>query len=309
MTSPALREDTHITTVQASARSSKIAQAISPAAFLAVLVWGAIAPFTKYSLETIPTLAFMAIRMLVATIAVFALLAARRKPIGIERDDLPKFLLAGTVLFALSTLLFTGGLSQTTVANMVILSSTSPLLGAVYRWFFKRERPDRRSLVAMLIGFAGVVIVVSDGSSTEGTSVIGNLMGLASAALWVGVTIYPQPLVRKYGAARATGWMVATSLLLIVPLSLGELSTVVHHPAPPLAWGGLLYAAMGTFVGNALWQDAVQQVGPARTLIYLYLQPFLALLIAAIVLGDRMTPVQVIGGLLAIGGVMLVKKG
>ncbi len=59
MTSPALREDTHITTVQASARSSKIAQAISPAAFLAVLVWGAIAPFTKYSLETIPTLRYV----------------------------------------------------------------------------------------------------------------------------------------------------------------------------------------------------------------------------------------------------------
>ncbi len=93
-------------------------QAISPTAFLAVLVWGAIAPFTKYSLETIPTLAFMAIRMSVAAVAVFVLLAARRKPLGIERDDLPKFLLAGTVLFALSTLLFTGGLSQTTVANM-----------------------------------------------------------------------------------------------------------------------------------------------------------------------------------------------
>lgn len=272
-------------------------------------MWGAIAPFTKYSLDTIPTLAFMAIRMSIATLAVFLLLAARRKPVGIERDDLPKFLLAGTVLFALSTLLFTGGLSQTTVAHMVILSSTSPLLGAVYRWFFRHERPDRRSMLAMLIGFLGVVIVVGDGSATDGTSVIGDLMGLTSAALWVGVTIYPQPLVRKYGATRATGWMVAASLLLIVPLSLHELGEVVRQPAPPLAWGGLLYAAMGTFAGNALWQDAVQQVGPARTLIYLYLQPFLALLIAAIVLGDRMTLVQAIGGLLAIGGVMLVKKG
>jgi drug/metabolite transporter (DMT)-like permease len=52
----------------------------------------------------------------------------------------------------------------------------------------------------------------------------------------------------------------------------------------------------------------VQQVGPVRTLVYLYLQPFFSLVIAAIVLGDRLTPVQAIGGVLAIGGVVLVKK-
>lgn len=290
-------------------RLGGLPRALSPTAFLAVLIWGAIAPFTKYSLETIPPLAFMAIRMVIATVAVFLILGLRRKPIGIERADIPRFLLAGAVLFAFSTLLFTSGLSRTTVAHMVILSATSPLLGAVYRWAVTHDRPDRRSLVAMLIGFAGVIVVVSDGSAGEATSLTGDLMGLASAAFWVGVTIYPQPLVRKYGAMRATGWMVAMSVLSIVPLSLFSLGEVVRHPAPPLAWGGLLYAAMGTFVGNALWQAAVQHVGPARTLIYLYLQPFLALLIAALVLGDRLTPMQVVGGLLAIGGVMLVKKG
>jgi len=152
------------------------------------------------------------------------------------------------------------------------------------------------------------LIVVGDASSAEGASVTGDLMGLASAALWVGMTIYPQPLVRKYGALRSTGWFILASLLLIVPLSLPAWGSVSDDVPPALAWGALLYAAMGTLIGNTLWQSAVQQIGPARTLIYLYLQPFLALLIAAIVLGDRLTPLQAIGGLLAIGGVMLVRK-
>jgi drug/metabolite transporter (DMT)-like permease len=95
---------------------------------------------------------------------------------------------------------------------------------------------------------------------------------------------------------------------LIVPLSIPSLRSLARDVPPSLAWGALLYAAMGTLVGNTLWQSAVQQVGPARTLIYLYLQPFMALLIAAIILGDRLTPMQAVGGLLAIGGVMLVKK-
>jgi drug/metabolite transporter (DMT)-like permease len=114
--------------------------------------------------------------------------------------------------------------------------------------------------------------------------------------------------VRKYGPLRSTGWFIATALLLIVPLSLPSLDTVVTDTPPPLAWGALLYVAMGTLIGNTLWQAAVQQVGPVRTLIYMYLQPFFSLVIAAIVLGDRLTPLQAVGGLLAIGGVMLVKK-
>ncbi len=191
---------------------------------------------------------------------------------------------------------------------MIILASTGPLIGAVWRWLSHRETPDRRSLLAMAIGFGGVLIVVGDASASDGASVAGDLMGLASAALWVGMTVYPQPLVRKYGALRSTGWIILASLLLIVPLSIPSWGTLARNMPSPLAWSALLYAAMGTLVGNTLWQSAVQQIGPARTLIYLYLQPFLALLIAAIVLGDRLTPMQAIGGLLAIGGVMLVRK-
>jgi drug/metabolite transporter (DMT)-like permease len=294
--------------LQLTARSSQLAQSINPTAFCTVLIWSAIAPFTKYALAEFPTLGFMTLRMSIAAIAIFLYLAVRHHPMGIDRPDVPRFLLAGVGFFGFSTLLFTEGLARTTVAHMIILASTGPLIGAVWRWLSHRETPDRRSLLAMAIGFAGVLIVVGDASSSDGASVIGDLMGLASAALWVGMTVYPQPLVRKYGALRSTGWVILASLLLIVPLGIPSWGTLARNVPSPLAWSALLYAAMGTLVGNTLWQSAVQQIGPARTLIYLYLQPFLALLIAAIVLGDRLTQMQAIGGLLAIGGVMLVRK-
>lgn len=285
-----------------------IANAINPTAFVTVLLWSAIAPFTKYALADFPPLVFMALRMSIAVAAVFLFLVVRNRAARIDRDDAPRFLFAGIVLFGCSTVLFTEGLARTTVAHMIIIASTGPLIAAVWRGVVHREAPDRRSLLAMTIGFLGVLIVVGDASSAEGASVVGDLMGLASAALWVGMTIYPQPLVRKYGALRSTGWIILTSLVLIVPLSLPSWGHLLDDSPSAFAWSALLYAAMGTLVGNTLWQSAVQQIGPARTLIYLYLQPFLALLIAAIILGDRLTPLQALGGLLAIGGVMLVKK-
>ena len=265
-------------------------------------------PFTKYALREFPTTGFMTFRMSFAAGAVFLYLLLRRQPIAIERADIPRFLLVGIGFFGLSTLLFTSGLARTTVAHMIILASTGPLLGALWRWLAHHERPDSRSLVAMAIGFAGVLIVVGDASAVAGASVSGDLMGLASAALWVAVTVYPQPLVKKYGALRSTAWIILASLVLIVPISIPSLGTIARAMPSPRAWAALLYSAMGTLIGNTLWQAAVQQVGPAQTLIYLYLQPFLALLIAAVVLGDRLTVLQAVGGLLAIGGVMLVKK-
>ena len=256
----------------AVARASRLTGFLNPTAFFAVLIWSAIAPFSKYALADFPALSFMAFRMSVASVAVFAYspFAASRR----HRTDRCSELPAGGHRFLRHVdRAVHRGVAHTTVAHMVIISSTSPLLGAVYRWLAKGDRPERRSLVAMMIGFAGVIIVVSDASAADGASVLGDLMGLVSASLWVGMTIYPQPLVKKYGALRSTAWFIAMSLLLIVPLSLPTIGSVIEGPPPSLAWGALLYAAMGTLVGNTLWQSAVQQVGPVRTLVYLYLQP------------------------------------
>ena len=281
---------------------------ISLPAFFAVLIWSGIAPFGKYALDDFPTLAFVALRALIATVVIFLLLRARRLPIGIDRVDLPRVLIAGIGLLAVSQLFFMGGLDRTSVAHLIILASTSPLIAAVIRWTRRGERPDPRSAVALLLGFAGVLIVVGDAGSTEGTSVLGDLMALGAAATWVGMTVYPQPLVVKYGAVRATGWLMLAAALALVPVSVFSIASTMQTPPPPLAWASLLYTALGMLAGNTLWQKAVQQVGPARTLIYLYLEPFLALLIAAVVLGDRMTLMQAVGGILAIAGVMLVRK-
>lgn len=266
------------------------------------------APFGKYALNEMPAMVYIALRPVIAAALVFTIMTLLRKPMRIERQDFPRFFVAGVCLIGLSQLLFMGGLSLTSVSHLIILSSTSPLIGALYRWWRHGDRPDRRSAFALMLGFLGVLLVVGAAGSTDGTSLKGDILALAAGATWVAATIYPQPLVQKYGAARSTGWFLLLPALIFLPVGMFWLGGLRAAPPPNLAWVALAYGSVGMLAGNTLWQRAVQEVGPSRTLIYLYLEPFIVLVIAALALDERLTVIQAIGGVLAMVGVMLVRK-
>src|SRR5262245_28479501 len=190
----------------AAPATGRIGAAISIPALCAILFWSGVSPFGKYALDEMPPLIYIALRPVLAAALVFGAMTLLRKSMRIERRDLPRFMVAGICLIGFSQLLFMGGLSLTSVSHLIILSSTSPLIGALYRWVRMGDRPDQRSALALLLGFVGVLLVVGDAGSGEGTSIVGDLLAVGAGATWVGATIYPQPLVQKYGASRATGW-------------------------------------------------------------------------------------------------------
>ncbi|HET9661291.1 MAG TPA: DMT family transporter [Thermomicrobiales bacterium] len=291
-----------------SVRAGRFGAAISLPALGAILFWSGVSPFGKYALDEMPPMVYIALRPMIAAALVFGVMTLLRKPMRIERQDYRRFVIAGVCLIGLSQLLFMGGLSLTSVSHLIILSSTSPLIGALYRWQRHGERPDRRSAVALALGFLGVVLVVGDAKASEGTSLAGDLLALAAGATWVAATVYPQPLVQKYGAARATGWFLLLPALVLLPVGMIWLGDLRATPPPNLAWVALVYGAVGMLAGNTLWQRAVQEVGPSRTLIYLYLEPFIVLIIAALALNERLTVIQALGGVLAMIGVILVRK-
>lgn len=291
-------------------RRAGIAGFFSLPALGAVLLWSGVSPFGKYALREFPTLAYTGLRPVIASALIFAFLALRRQPLAIARRDWPRLAVAGFVGMGVSQLCFIGGLALTSVAHNVILAATSPLIGALIRWGVRRESPDRLTVLGLGAGFAGVVVLVSAAAGGAGTSVAGDLISLGAAVTWVVATVVPLPLIVRYGAPQTTAWMLLGAAALIFPIGAFSLPRVVHEPPATLAWLSLFYtSAIGMLGGNALWQRSVKEIGPARTLPYLYLEPFGALILAALFLGERLSAVQAAGGVLALVGVALVRKG
>lgn len=276
---------------------------IHPGPLLAVLLWGGIYPGIKLGLRDVPALSFTYLRLLMATAILCAM--ARRVPrnrptIGVWKP----LLYAGLAQMAFQGLLI-AGLSRTTAGNSAVLSATAPLLTAGWLALTSRARLAPRQWAGLLAGLGGVTLVAAGGGAAfSATQFSGDVLTLGAAGAWAWYGGAIGPLVGLLGTLRATGWAMGLAALLFTPLALTE---VVSHPwnsVSWMAWGGLVYTATaGMVVAMALWGRAVQQYGPRHTMLYVYLEPVAALVIAAVGLGESCNLVQAGGALLTLFGV------
>jgi len=106
------------------------------------------------------------------------------------------------------------------------------------------------------------------------------------------------------GAIPATAWSMALAALLITPAALPGLEGLPWRSVSWQAWAGLGYGATaGMVVAMTLWGRSVHRLGPTETMVYVYLEPVSAVVIAAVVLGESLTPTQALGAVVAFAGI------
>lgn len=278
-------------------------------ALATVVIWGAAFPIVKYALAEFPVLAYAALRPVIAVALLFGLLRLRGEPLGVERGDWPRLLAAGYVGMALFQLCYILGLGYTSASHSALLLCASPLLSAVILWVAGRERPSAYSLAGLLLGLGGVALVVLQADPSGSASLTGDLLTLVAALGWVVVTALPRPLVVRYGPVKVTAWLLLASTSVFLPIGWRDMLAALRHPPSVLAWLSLVYSAVVAMVlANVLWQRAVRALGSTQSLVYFYLQPVIAILLAAAMLGERLGLLQAIGGAVTLLGVGLVQR-
>src|SRR4029078_1378629 len=251
--------------------------------------------------------AYLGLRPIIATAAAFVVLAARGVPLRINRAAWPRLLVCGAIGYGIAQIGFVKGLDLTSVSHHSVLVSTSPLIAALIMPILHRTRPHGHGFAGMLLGFAGVAMLVG-GGGTAGSSISGDLFVLLSAAIWVGATIWPIPLMARYGVETINAWMLALSLIVVIPLTAPALKQVAIDPPGWIAWAAVVYGGLvGVLLGNLLWHRAVREEGLDTAMVYQYLTPLLSLGLAIAFLGERPTILQGIGSLLTLAGGAIVR--
>jgi drug/metabolite transporter (DMT)-like permease len=271
---------------------------------LAVVLWGGIFPGARLALREITVLDFTFLRLMLATAVLAGVWLPRRRavPRGLWRS-----VLAAGVAQAVFQILLVGGLRWTTAGQSAILLAASPILTAAWLVVRTGESLDGRRWTGLWTGIAGVVLVaLGAAGGLDASRMLGDLLAFGAAAAWSWYGFAVSPVVAAVGTWQATGCAMGIAMLLFAPLALPG---AAHHPWGAVswqAWAGLVYGATaGMVVAMALWGRSLHRFGQRQTMVYVYLEPVSAVILAAFLLGESLSAVQAAGALLTLAGVWL----
>lgn len=291
-------------------RRNRAAPAADLGLVLIALIWGLNFVVVKRALDEIEPLAFNALRFLLASVAVGALLRSQgRRMLPRPRDWGKVFLLAlaGHVLFQFC---FIFGLEQTLAGNAALLLATCPLWVVLLGSLLGRERFSGAVACGAACTFGGAVLLVVGGSDAVGGSTEGDLLMVGAAILWALYTIFGRRMVKRHGALETTAWTLWAGTPFVVAAGLPGLARTELGSLSPATWAALVHAGvLAVAVAYAIWYRSVGAIGQSRTAVYQNLVPVFALLAAWAWLNETPGRVQLAGAGVIIAGLVVARRG
>jgi drug/metabolite transporter (DMT)-like permease len=285
---------------------------LNPKLILVAIIWGVNFAFVKYALADFSPLSFTTLRFFLSALFLICVMLINREPLAMERRDIGEIVTLGFIGITLYNIFFMEGLNYTTASNSALFISSSPLFAALILALKNRKPISARILAGLLLSTSGVFLIIQSrpgGLSFSRGDLAGDLLTITAAAFWALYTIRAKPLLEKYSAVKLTAYSMAAGTVLLLPISGYELLHQAWSSVPLRSWAAFSFS---TFVSGGiaftLWYHGVKTIGVTRTVVYHYIVPFVAVVFAALFLGERITFLQLIGGISILAGVYLVQS-
>ncbi len=279
--------------------------------FLATVMWGGTAVAGKLVIESLPPLTVGLLRYGVATILLGALFRRRLPdPALLGPWDIGLLLALGTLGTFLNHVLFFFGLWLAPAAHGALIPpTTSPIWILLLAARLGRERVSRAQVAGIVLCLVGVTLVVRPERLVTGGGVrvlLGDLLFLLGGLAWAVYSYLSKVAMQRFspGGILAVGMAIGT--LMLAPFAIAEQPWDALAGAGWVAWLALAYLTlMATVLAFLWWNIGIRVLGAGRAAAFSNLVPVFGVAAAWLVLGERLTALQLLGGLLAIAGVIV----
>ena len=273
-------------------------------------IWGGSYLLIKYALDGFSAGMIVSLRCLLASAVLFVVLRVTGQASGAWRDvrERPRWalILSVTAVTAPFLLITYGEHVVPSGLTAVLISPASLFIALLAPFLLPSERIDRRQGVGMLLGFAGVVLIVGVESVSTLEQFLG-AMAMIGAAFFYGLSNFV--VKGKYGtlAAVQTSW-ISVTLAGLISLPIGLATMGGHTPDLGSISALFVLGVLGTALAFVIYYELIGQIGAARAALVSYLAPGVALFYGAIFLDEPITVAAVVGLVAILGGVAIASR-
>ena len=273
-----------------------------------VVLWALNLSVTKYILEQgLEPLSYATIRYGLAGAIFVALTLLVERTLRIERRHLLVLAFA-TITLWLNQVCFVLALDKTTASTIGLILGAIPIFAALFGLALGRERLSSRFWLGAAVSFVGVGLVALGSGGEVSGGYVGIALGICVCATWAAYSVAVAPLMGTYSPSRVSAVVIPCAWVLIAVVGYPQTSEQDWDLGWQV-WLLLVFATIGPLVlTNVFWFRSISRIGPARATLAANLQPFVAAVLAVILLSEPLGLLQVLGGLLIAGGIVLARR-
>ncbi|MFW6137970.1 MAG: DMT family transporter [Spirochaetota bacterium] len=273
-----------------------------------VLFWGMSFSSSKVVLNTgFPPLSLAFIRFLLASMHLFPVLKMREPETKITRKTLLPLMLSG--LFGVTVYFFfeNTGIKYTTASSAALIIGSIPIFTIGADYLLYRQSVEWYRIGGVFISLAGVYLLIGNpgGVPLRPGMLLGNLLMLGACLSWVAYIQFSRNLKTDFSGISLTTYQVMFGTVFLLPLALAEHRSWIM--VGPKIWLNIFY--LGIFCSAVCYFLYLYALARLETIVvssYINVIPVAGAAGGVVLLGENLTPVQLLGGAVVITGVLIV---
>ncbi|MCC6299398.1 MAG: DMT family transporter [Anaerolineales bacterium] len=277
----------------------------------AASIWGGMYVVSKVALDVIPPFALSTLRLTLGFVSLGAALWFRKTQAAFSWEQFWRSFLVGVVGYGISLGFQFTGTKLSTASNGALITSATPAFILLFAFILLREKITRRQILALAISTLGVLAVIDPRTAQLSPSLfLGNIYLFFSGLAWALYSV----LVRKIAGNIDLLTFSAVVLLGGIPssaiLGIGEVNSQGIGEITIGIIGGILFlGVISTAIAMFLWNYAFKELPAALASLTFFAQPVVGTLLGWLFLGEKITPLFLLGGVLIGIGILISTRG
>jgi len=272
----------------------------------AASIWGGMYVVSKVVLDVIPPFTLLTIRLVLGALVLGAVILLSGKK-QLTREQLRSSFLVGFVGYGISLGFQFVGTKLSTASNGALVTSATPAFVLLFAPFLLNEKPTLRHIVALAASLLGVLAVIDPRTADFSSSLfLGNLSLLGAALTWALYSVLVRKVSTTVDLLSSSAVMLTAGVPSSFLFSIFELRTQPVGEITLGIIGGILFLGIiSTALAMYLWNYAFAVLPAASASLTFFAQPVVGILLGWFFLGERITPLFLLGGVMIGIGILI----